>query len=627
MSGVEVATAYVSLVPSAKGFGAATAAQLGGVLPGAGANAGAAAGAAGAKGFKASFLPGIAVAGAAIAGLAVTAFKLGESFDKAFDTIRLGTGATGAAFDALKDDFKVVLSGVPDSMDDVATAIADVNTRLGLTGVPLQKFSTQMLNLARIAGIDVEGAVASSADVLNNWNVEAGEAEGVLDSLFVVTQATGISWDDLTSSLSSNGVVLRQAGFTIDQSAALLGTLAQNGIDASAVMPRLGRALGVAAEAGIPAQKMLADTFAAIKSAPDDTAAASIAIELFGKKAGPELAALIREGKLGYEELLDLVAGGDETINGAAADVESFGEKWDTLKNQLMVAFEPAATVVFEKLGEALDYLADEGIPRFLDGWGKFMDGMDVLLTRSDGQQKFVEDFSRGWKNLGEDFDRFVDRYHDGWGRINDDAMKEKAEFLVTWNDMKRGFREITKAWDQAVEDFGRGIDSIAKFFAKMKGDFNRGVDTIKDAVNSVVDFVKGIPRRIANVGGAIASAIGDGFKSAWNAIARTINRAIPNSIPLPFGKSIDIAADPMPILHNGGIVPGRPGEEVLAVLEAGERVYSRADVASGTAGGSGMTVNHNYSGIPADRAIELAVARQRRDLAGMFGAAMVGAA
>jgi hypothetical protein len=160
-----------------------------------------------------------------------------------------------------------------------------------------------------------------------------------------------------------------------------------------------------------------------------------------------------------------------------------------------------------------------------------------------------------------------------------------------------------------------------------MKGDFNRGVDVIKNAVNSAVDFITGIPGRIAGVGSSIASAIGDGFKSAWNAVAGGINRAIPNSIPLPFGKSIDIAADPLPILHNGGIVPGRPGEEVLAVLEAGERVYSRADVASGTAGGSGMTVNHNYSGIPADRAIELAVARQRRDLAGMFGAAMVGAA
>jgi hypothetical protein len=39
--------------------------------------------------------------------------KLGTDFDEAFDKIRVGTGATGAALDDLKDDFKAVYSAVP----------------------------------------------------------------------------------------------------------------------------------------------------------------------------------------------------------------------------------------------------------------------------------------------------------------------------------------------------------------------------------------------------------------------------------------------------------------------------------------------------------------------------------
>jgi hypothetical protein len=34
--------------------------------------------------------------------------------------------------------------------------------------------------------------------------------------------------------------------------------------------------------------------------------------------------------------------------------------------------------------------------------------------------------------------------------------------------------------------------------------------------------------------------------------------------------------------MHSGGIVPGLAGQEVFTVLEGGERVTSRQDVASG---------------------------------------------
>ena len=76
-----------------------------------------------------------------------------SDFESAFNTIRIGTGATGEALAALENDFKETFRGVPDSMADVATATADLNTRLGLTGPPPQAVTRQFL--AEIDGAGV----------------------------------------------------------------------------------------------------------------------------------------------------------------------------------------------------------------------------------------------------------------------------------------------------------------------------------------------------------------------------------------------------------------------------------------------------------------------------------------
>ncbi len=47
-----------------------------------------------------------AAVGTAAAGVAVGLFKVGETFDSAYDKIRVGTGATGKALSGLQDDFK-----------------------------------------------------------------------------------------------------------------------------------------------------------------------------------------------------------------------------------------------------------------------------------------------------------------------------------------------------------------------------------------------------------------------------------------------------------------------------------------------------------------------------------------
>jgi TP901 family phage tail tape measure protein len=304
-------------------------------------------------------------AGAVAAGL----FEIGSSFDEAFDNIRIGTGATGPALEALQADMKAVAGTVPASFGDAGKAITVFSQKLGLTGAPLQTLSSQVLELSRMTGTDLGGNLTAVTDVFNNFGVGAADQSGKLDLLFRASQASGVSVAELAGTMSGAGVVLREVGLSFDQSAGFLATLAKAGVDAGDVMPALSKSLATAAKQGKDASSVFSETFNAIKGAPSDVAGAGIALDVFGAKAGPKLAALIREGKLSYEDMTAAIAGGGETILGASADTQDFAEKLTMLKNRVFLAIEPIATKVFNKIGEVMDQLGPK-----VDELTKFME-------------------------------------------------------------------------------------------------------------------------------------------------------------------------------------------------------------------------------------------------------------
>jgi hypothetical protein len=98
-----------------------------------------------------------------------------------------------------------------------------------------------------------------------------------------------------------------------------------------------------------------------------------------------------------------------------------------------------------------------------------------------------------------------------------------------------------------------------------------------KTAVN-VWDWLKGLPDRLGSVFSKIPAILTWPFRTAFNFIADAWNNTIGNlqwSVPawVPFIGGNTIGAPRLPKFHGGGVVPGAPGSEMLAVLQAGERV------------------------------------------------------
>jgi TP901 family phage tail tape measure protein len=302
--------------------------------------------------------------------------KLGATFDDAFDAIRINSGATGDALEALQDDFKEVAKRVPSDFEQISTSIADYNTRLGITGEILQDLSVQTLNLARITGGNLGKIIEETSQTFQAFNIPVKEYGESLDYIFKVSQSTGIAIERLEANLVKFAPALKQMGFEFKESAALMGYFDKAGVDVEQAMMGLNKALVTMSKAGVKdASEALQMLFDDIQNAPTAMAGAELAIETFGAKAGPALASAIMEGKLGFADLMAELEASEETIESATEATDSWAESLAKLKNRVAMAIEPIASTMFDTLSELVETIADSVTPA-IEKMGEAFEGM-----------------------------------------------------------------------------------------------------------------------------------------------------------------------------------------------------------------------------------------------------------
>lgn len=341
--------------------------------------------------------------GAAVGGIAVATGKavveagkylkdLGSQFDEAADAIRIGTGATGDALDGLLDDFDEVYKSVPTTMEDASKAIADYNTRLGLTGPQLQEISKQALQVSDMLGDDLGGVIEESSQAFQQWNIDADNMGGAMDYIFKVSQSTGMGFTDLMSNMQKFGPQLQEMGYSFETASALMGQLDKAGVNTEEVLSAMKKSVGALAKEGISASDGLAMYYEQIKNAGTAAEAASIASEIFGTKAGSTMAAAIRDGTLAVGDLTESLLENGETIAGAAEDTYDFAERLQIMKQGLEVALKPMANTVFD------------GVNKFMPVLQKLMEQIvPVISDAVEAAAPFVEEFLMGAADALED--------------------------------------------------------------------------------------------------------------------------------------------------------------------------------------------------------------------------------
>jgi phage-related minor tail protein len=449
-----------------------------------------------------------AVVAAAAAAAAVGLFKIGSAFDEQYDKIRVGTGATGDALKGLQGDFKAVLTSVPTDFASAGTAIADLNTRLGLTGKPLQDLSAQFLELSRITETDISSNIANLTRVFGDWGIEAEDQAGTLDKVFRASQSTGASIDSLSTKVVQFGAPLRQLGFSFDESIAILGKFEKEGVNTELVLGAMRQALGRMARAGEAPVETFRRVTEQIKGAGSAGEANALALELFGARAGPDMAAAIREGRFELGDLLDTISSGSETIMKAGADTQDFSEKWQMFKNRVLVALEPIAMRVFDAMGSAMDTLGPK-VQGLIDNWGPPL---------KDFVQNVLGALGRWWDQNGPAIVAGAITIAGGIREAFETVIGKVREWVDTLGPPLQAFVTDVlgdlKAW---WDNNGTGIVEAAKTLGT---GIEEALDLVVDAVKLVLDnwddlkvaigvgAAVMLPHFVALAGSAMASAV-----------------------------------------------------------------------------------------------------------------------
>lgn len=288
------------------------------------------------------------------------AYELADAFSEAESTVVLATGATGEALDGLtKSMMNAYAASKTGTLDETASAVGEINTRLAYTGSMLEKTTGQFLDFAAITGGDATAAVRSVTQLMNQWNVPATEMETMLSKLAYAGQASGISVDSLSQQLANSKAILDQLGFTLDEATAMFMKFELAGTNSTAVMTGFRTALS---KGKISSLDELNEVFDQIASGAMNAAQAS---ELFGSKAGPAIVNAVEGGVLSLDEMVSALESADGTLATTADAAQTLDQKWSQATNNVSAAFTTALEPTFS--------LTSSGLAEMVNGIGDFL--------------------------------------------------------------------------------------------------------------------------------------------------------------------------------------------------------------------------------------------------------------
>lgn len=280
--------------------------------------------------------------------------------DNAADIIIKKTGAAGEAADGFQKVFENVATNVPADMEDVGKAVGELNTRLGLTGKPLEKATEQFLKFAELNGTDVESSIQTVTRAMGDAGIAAEDYGKILDQMNVAGQMSGISMDKLAENLAKYGAPMRALGIDTETSMAMFAGWEKAGVNTEIAFSGMKKAISNWGKEGKDAGVEFSKTMQAIKEAPDISAATAMAIEAFGSKAGPDLADAIKGGRFEVDEYVKALqnAGGSvsETFEGTVDGVDSF----KTAANAMKLALAELGGEISTAIGPYLDRFTDK---------------------------------------------------------------------------------------------------------------------------------------------------------------------------------------------------------------------------------------------------------------------------
>lgn len=477
---------------------------------------------------------------ATIAAVGTASMAAWHQLDDAYDNITAKTGATGEKAEELHDTFDKVFGSLPVESQDASDAIAGIEQRLGLTGNALTTVSEQFLKFAEVNDTDVTSAVTNVSKAMNDAGISGTQASQVLDQLTAASQASGIGVDRLTELLSLNGVTMRQLGYSITDTIALLATMEKNGVDVGSVLTGLKYATKTYAAENKDASTEIKTLFDNIKNG---SASAADAQAVFGSRAGEILYEYVKEGKLDFSQLADAIQDSNGRVSETFEDMEDPVDKMKVAYNNLKLAgaslgdsLNTVLAPVFNAVAKACQMLANtmlsmpDPIKDVVAALGTLVAvGGPGLITVGTGIKKFGDSLT-AIKDFGQTISGFKDTFTSFGGTIKSfgtnftgvgalfGGLKTKvssavtsiqgligglgglnpvvlavvaviavlsAAFITLWKNNDQFRQGIINAWNQVSTAVGTFVSALQTIFSGFSASFGGLMSTISAAWNA----------------------------------------------------------------------------------------------------------------------------------------------
>ena len=506
----------------------------------------------------AKFAGGAALAGAtalagAVAGIGTAAMGAWSDFDEASDALIHATGASGDALTEMENSVKNLYgstAGLGVSMGDIGAVMGEVNTRTGQTGSDLEELTSTIMNFSRMTGTDGVAATAALTSVLGQFGEATANGSAYLNEMYGAGQLFGISFEELTAQLQKFGPQLQNMGFSLDESIGMLGQWEKAGVNSQSMLMGLSGASAKFAADGIPMQEGLQQTIDAIKNAGSETEALGIAYDVFGRKAGAEMVAAIKNGNMEFEAAAAAVAGTTSALDDASVRVLDFPDTWEMATKKITTALVP--------LGSSLAELIDAILPAVTKGiewvvaaigplvsglvdWGKWIVS---VVQDGDKLQKWLGG-APAWIQTVVNAVRGIIDWFKSFGETMDAQATGRLAFFKDWVDqnmprLQAIFQNVLGAIQGFWDTFGGSIMTIVDFvFNTIWTIIDTGLKNVMDLVSAVLQILSGDFEGGFNTIIGIVERTGAMLWDIMGGLVRTIVDAITQVDWLELGRNI----------------------------------------------------------------------------------------
>ena len=446
-------------------------------------------------------------------------------FEQGMSRVKALTGATGEEFVKLENQAKQLGASTVFSATESAEAQAFLAQAGFETGEILSALP-DVLALASAGELDLGRAADIASNVLGQYNLTAAETARVTNVLAAAASSSNTNVDQFAEAIKFLGPNAQALNISLEETAAIIGTLADSGIQGSLAGRALGTSLtrltnptkkmqGVMDELGVAffdakgefigveeTLRVLDDSFEGLTS---QQKAAAITT-LFGAEAFQEISILLNRGPEEYAKYRD-------SITGTNAAQEQAATKTDNLAGSLK-AFGSAVESLQIAIGQAglLDFLR-----AIVDPATKAIRALSDFVTLSSNASAILSEDSFFYTEKGERFLAIIESI-----KANFASIKIPVAAFSTLLATFLGFKFL----------------GLGTLFAPLLGfgPIASGVGILQIALSGLFNPLTALPaafRAGRNAGGLFAQGLLGGFKLVGTGLGGLLSafRALPGLI------------------------------------------------------------------------------------------------